>query len=98
MWRSASERDNWRFVQCSSSFAHISSVKVMETFFVTPMPFLPAPSRRPPFVDKKPSCPSLLEIPILMLSLNVSSLPVIDLGNHILLFYNQFITLLSPLQ
>lgn len=65
-------------------FPHMSSVRVKDIFLVTPILFLPEPSRRPPLEKTKPNWPSLLETPTLMLLLfNIITLPNFDLGNLI---------------
>lgn len=84
MLRIASERESLYSVQWFSIFPHMSSVRVKDIFLVTPILFLPEPSRRPPLEKTKPNWPSLLETPTLMLLLfNIITLPNFDLGNLI---------------
>lgn len=84
MLRIASERESLCSVQWFSISPHMSSVRVKDIFLVTPILFLPEPSRRPPLEKTKPNCPSLLATPTLTLLLfNIMTLLHFDLGNLI---------------
>ncbi len=60
MFRKNSDFEHSRSRHCFSSCCHTDSDNVKETFLVTPIAFLPAPSLAPPLVNIIRSWPSSL--------------------------------------